>query len=84
MPRMAGRDAGEDVRCSANGNPRPSIKMSVEFNGTTVERPTAQWRMMSKWAGHKVKVSCKATNTVNGLEVEEEDSREYNIRGESL
>lgn len=82
MPRMSVIDAGQDVTCSANANPRPQIKMTVEVNGLIEEIVTSTWRMMSKWAGNKVKVTCTASNTVDEqLHVDQYD-KEYDVKGQ--
>jgi hypothetical protein len=75
-------DAGQDVTCSANANPPPLIKMTVEVNGQVEEIVTSKWRMMSKWAGNKVKVTCTASNTVDGQPHVDEYDKEYEVRGE--
>jgi hypothetical protein len=83
MPRMSVIDAGQDVTCSANANPPPVIKMKVEVNGQVEEESvTSKWRMMSKWAGNKVKVTCTASNIVDGQPHVDQYDKEYDVKGE--
>lgn len=57
---------GEEIRCSANGNPTPDISIKPDLNpGKT----GVGWRSVTipkSLEGKKIEVECIASNTVNG------------------
>jgi len=65
---MSAVRVGEELRCSARGNPMPEITLSAMTPVTDI-RHGKGWKSMivpDQWWNSEVKVTCTAKNTVDG------------------
>jgi len=76
--------SGEEIRCVADGNPMPSVK--IYFSGNTsvkiVQKSGLGWSSFvvpSSWIGSEKTVACVASNVIDGQSVEVNTSSTFTV-----
>jgi len=79
---------GEELRCSARGNPPPQITLGPKTLVKKAETNAGEgWRSLvvsSDWVGSTFTLECSATNTVDGDESSVSSSVTFNVTGEQF
>ena len=81
FPRFVGIEAGKDVTCEAMSNPSPLITIKVDVEEGSLTYNSRSVRMMSKWAGRNITVTCEASNEVAGETHSVRAQQIYNVLG---
>ena len=82
-PQKSSIRVGEELRCSARGNPTPEITLTAQSPMTDV-RHGKGWRSMivpDQWWKNEVTVTCTAINTVDGATEILTQTALFNITG---
>ena len=75
---------GEELRCTARGNPSPDVKLSPE-NLVKESKSGDGWRsvvVQPDWVGRTLTVKCSASNSVDGVKFSPSNSVTFNVTGE--
>lgn len=75
---------GEELRCSARGNPIPEITLTSQLPMGDV-RQGKSWKSVvvpKQWAKNVVSVTCSASNSVDGASETLTATAVYNVTGE--
>jgi hypothetical protein len=86
-PNSAILSAGDELRCTARGNPSPVITLNYEEFGSDEKDqiPTKHgsgWRSLvvaDKWVGRQVSVICSASNEVDSVPQTASNSISFNV-----
>jgi len=77
---------GEELRCSASGNPTPQITFSPPAaDATEGRRYGVAWRAMvvpAKWKGQRQTVNCTAVNELDGQQHTAVASATFDVTGQ--
>jgi hypothetical protein len=66
-PRKDAYEVGEEIRCSASGNPRPSVIIRPATGAGKTTAGSASIIVPDSWLNEQqIVVSCTASNTFNG------------------
>ena len=83
-PNTASLSVGDELRCTARGNPTPEITLSPA-NLVKESKSGANWRSLAvqpDWVGRTLTVECTAANSVDGVQYSPSHSVTFNVTGE--
>jgi len=87
-PSKPSLSVGEELRCTALGNPPPQITLGPQTLVKKAEMRSGDgWRSLvvsSDWVGSTFTVECSATNVVDGDESSVSSSVTFNVTGEQF
>ena len=72
MPKKSSYKIGEEIECSANGNPAPEITWSVGDQEAEMKHD-AGWKIITvpeAWSQSEHTLTCTASNEINGISSE--------------
>ena len=76
---------GEELRCSASGNPTPQLTFSPPVEATQGGRFGVAWITMvvpAKWKGQRQTINCTAVNELDGQEHTATASATFDVEGQ--
>jgi len=84
-PNATSLSVGEELRCSARGNPRPDMELSPATLAKE-QKSGEGWRSLvvqADWVGRTLTVECTASNGVDGELYSLTNSVTFNVTGDS-
>ena len=86
-PNSTSLAVGQELRCSARGNPSPDIKLSPAALVADQSKSGSGWRSLvieDGWVGRTLTVKCTASNSVDGTDYSPSHSVTFNVTGEMI
>ena len=83
-PNKSTLSVGEELRCTARGNPPPEITVGPS-NLVKETRSGTGWRSLvvqPDWVGRTLSVQCSAVNIVDGIKYSPSHNVTFNVTGE--